>query len=121
VHEERRDGCHRVDPKLWIRCVRPFESVGVIGVHDDHVAGFDPAEMHLIGVHQELCPVAVDRERKVVCDPFVHIEPCGPAKGCGQIDAFLPIIHVLHVGSLFGHAGSSAGIWSSLKPTSLVT
>ena len=87
-------------PSCGIRCVWPFESVGVIGVDDDHVAGFDPAEMHLIGVHQELCPVVIDRERKVVRDPFVHIQPCGPAKGGGQIDAFLPVVHVLHVGPL---------------------
>ena len=76
--------------------------------------------MHLVGVHQELGPVSVDGKAEVVCDPFVHVQSRRPAESSGEIDAVLPMVHVVahSVVSIFDHAGRCVAMWSSLKPTS---
>jgi len=79
-------------PCCWVGCVWAGERVGVVGIDHDHVRGFDAREVHLIGVHQELRAIIIDRHRKVVCDGFVHLEPGRPAKGGGQLNAGFPMV-----------------------------
>jgi hypothetical protein len=88
-----------------IRRIGAGQRFGIIGIDDNKIAGLDPGEMHLVGVHQEPRAILVDRQAEVVGDRLVHIKPRGPAKGGGQIDAFLPVVHVgADVGD--GHEGS---------------
>ena len=80
-----------------IRRVRAFECVRIIGVNHDQITGLDPAEMHLVGVHQEPCAIVIDRETKVICHAFVHIQPRRPAECGGHIHPLWPVGHVLCV------------------------
>ena len=58
--------------------------------------------MHLVGVHQELRAVIVDRQREVIGDGFVQVEAGCPAEACGEIDPLLPVLHIV-IGRRFGH------------------
>ena len=60
--------------------------------------------MHLIGVHQELGAIVINRQTDMVRHPFVHVQPCRPAECGGHIYSLCPVGHILwmavHDGSL---------------------
>ena len=82
-------------PRRWVGRIWSGQGFRIVGVYDDHIACFDPTEMCLIGVHQELGSIIIDREAKVVGDPFMHGQPCCPPKSSSQINPFLPEFHIV--------------------------
>jgi len=81
-------------PSGRVRRVRALQGARVIGVNHQHVGGLDPAEMHLVRVHQEPGAIVVNSEREVVGHAFVHVQTRGPAKGGGKVDTLLPVVDV---------------------------
>ena len=81
-------------PSGGVRRVGTFQSLGIIGVDQEKVRGFDPAEMHLIWVHQELGAIVIHRQAEVVGHGLVHVQARRPAEGGRHIHTLLPMVHI---------------------------
>ena len=87
----------------------------IIGVEQQHVGCADAGKMHLVGVHQELCAFRVHGQREMVGHRLVHVQPRGPAKGGGKLNAFVPMGNVRGgVRRRRGHGGSCVDAHRSL-------
>ena len=94
--------------------IGPLHRCGILGIQEQQVRGGDAGKMHLVGVHQELRAFGVHRETEMVRDPFVHVEPLGPAKGGGKVHPVLPVFDILsvHIGA---QVGNGHGIHSGCR------
>ena len=87
VRECLMDGCVQ-SPGGWVWGVGLGECIGIFGVEEEEVGGFDSCEVPLVGVDEELgCGVSYT-EGEVVCYGFVHVESCCPAEGAGELRSF---------------------------------
>ena len=83
-------------PSGGIRRIQHRQCFRIISINYDQIRGFDTRKMRLIWVQQKPRSLSIDRKRKMVRHSLMHIEPRGPAKGRGQINATSPVINIFY-------------------------
>ena len=81
-------------PSGGIWRIGAFHTRRIIGIDNDQIRGFDARKVHLIGVHQEFGSLGVNGQAKVIGHRLMHVQSHRPAKGGGEIDTLLPIVHI---------------------------
>ncbi|MNP20897.1 hypothetical protein D3C76_1134940 [compost metagenome] len=97
-------------PRGDIRGVGTVERAGIVGVHQDQVAGADFRKVLAVGIDQELAAIGGHRQAEMVGDGLVQAEASGPTEGAGKIDPCLPVLKFVHGDSIrCGLLSSSLG------------